>query len=225
MASNMYNKFVEQLEAVIRACQQILGRSKYDDFSDLSSRELQRGITLARAAIERSSPKGSAYIRQTEEILASGDPDRIRLPNLMGVIESLLADIRAGYLTNVEEMIHADIFADFLEMAAYLLQEGYKDAAAVISGSSLEAHLRQLCQKNAIPVVTVTSSGTNAKKADAMNSDLSGKGVYGKLDQKSVTAWLDLRNKAAHGHYSEYSKEQVALMLSSVREFMTRVPA
>ncbi|AIY39887.1 hypothetical protein LT85_0727 [Collimonas arenae] len=42
------------------------------------------------------------------------------------------------------------------------------------------------------------------------------------LDQKSVTAWLDLRNKAAHGKYSEYTKEQVEVMCQGVVNFMAR---
>jgi hypothetical protein len=46
-----------------------------------------------------------------------------------------------------------------------------------------------------------------------------------KMDQKNVTAWLDLRNKAAHGHYEQYQKEQVALLISGVRDFITRNPA
>jgi len=58
-----------------------------------------------------------------------------------------------------------------------------------------------------------------------LNADLATSGVYGKLDQKNVTAWLDLRNKAAHGHYNEYTKEQVALLLNAVRDFVTRLPA
>ena len=41
--------------------------------------------------------------------------------------------------------------------------------------------------------------------------------VYSGLDQKSVTRWLDLRNKASHGKHSEYTKEQVALTLQGVR--------
>ena len=44
-------------------------------------------------------------------------------------------------------------------------------------------------------------------------------------DPDFVTAWLDLRNKAAHGHYLEYTKEQVELMLQSVRDFTARCPA
>ena len=43
-----------------------------------------------------------------------------------------------------------------------------------------------------------------------------------KLDQKNVTAWLDLRNKAAHGNYGEYNQQQVEFMLHAVTEFMTR---
>jgi hypothetical protein len=34
-----------------------------------------------------------------------------------------------------------------------------------------------------------------------------------------------LRNKAAHGHYSEYTADQVANMAFGVREFMARIAA
>jgi len=40
---------------------------------------------------------------------------------------------------------------------------------------------------------------------------------------KQITTWLDLRNKAAHGNYTEYSKKQVTLMLQGVLDFMNRV--
>ncbi len=49
--------------------------------------------------------------------------------------------------------------------------------------------------------------------------------AYSGLDQKNVTAWLGLRNKAAHGQYADYQKDQVALMIDAVRNFMSRHPA
>ena len=104
-------------------------------------------------------------------------------------------------------------------MAEYLLAEGYKDPAAVVIGSVLEEHLRQVCAKNGIGV----ASAGKPKKADQLNAELAGSGIYTKLDQKSVTGWLDLRNKAAHGKYSEYTKERVDLMLDGVRNFLLRV--
>ncbi len=63
------------------------------------------------------------------------------------------------------------------------------------------------------------------KKSDLMNSDLAKATAYSKLDQKNVTAWLDLRNKAAHGHYNEYQAAQVGMLISGVRDFITRNPA
>jgi hypothetical protein len=62
------------------------------------------------------------------------------------------------------------------------------------------------------------------KKADQMNADLAKANVYNMLDQKQITTWLDLRNKAAHGKYSEYTEDQVGLMIQGVINFMARVP-
>ena len=55
-----------------------------------------------------------------------------------------------------------------------------------------------------------------------MNSELASANIYNKLDQKSITSWLDLRNKAAHGQYLEYTKEQVELMYQGVTNFISR---
>ena len=63
-----------------------------------------------------------------------------------------------------------------------------------------------------------------ARKAESLNADLAKAGVYAKLDQKAVTFWLDLRNKAAHAKYTEYAHEQVELMYAGVRDFVMRNP-
>ena len=61
-----------------------------------------------------------------------------------GALTALRPAIGSGYLLSVQELIHADVFADFPEMAQYLLGEGYKDSAAVLIGGVLEEHLRKL---------------------------------------------------------------------------------
>jgi hypothetical protein len=104
-------------------------------------------------------------------------------------------------------------------MATHLLDSGYKDPAAVLAGGVLEQQLRRLCGRTGIP--TETEKGP--KKAGGMNSELAAKGAYGKLDQKSVTLWLDLRNKAAHGEYGSYSAEQARLVVLGVQDFVRRM--
>ena len=92
----------------------------------------------------------------------------------------------------------------------------------VITGSTLEEHLRQLCRKNIIDTEDEKNGKRIYKKAESLNSELAKNSVYTILDQKNVTAWLDLRNKAAHGKYNEYSKEQVELMINGIQNFISR---
>jgi len=139
-----------------------------------------------------------------------------------GILLSVKDEIENDWLFSLKSLVTSEIFSDFLEMANYLLSENYKDPAAVMIGSVLEEHLRQLCIKNAIPIEVAKHDKNVPKKADQLNSDLADKNVYNKLEQKSVTAWLDLRNKAAHGKYSEYSQSQVDLMYSGVLDFINR---
>jgi uncharacterized protein (DUF2164 family) len=157
------------------------------------------------------------------EFAAAVDNDYVsKLDAGMAILTSIREEIAGGWLFSMKGLISAEIFSDFLEMSEYFLAQGYKDPAAIMSGSVLEEHLRQLALKNEIPVQIAKDDKRVYKKADRLNADLAQKETYTKLDQKSVTAWLDLRNKAAHGKYDEYTKEQVALMIQGIIDFMTR---
>lgn len=194
---------IEQLDEILEEFRNLQARSQYDDITDLSDAEGLRFITRARAVIHRVSGTHSVYVNQCEEIVRAGGHPGHRAMQLVGVVDSLRSDVVAGYLQSQRELIHGELFGDFLEMAQHLLDEGYKDPAAVVAGSSLEAHLRQLCQKAGVELDHSAGDDFVPKKADRLNSELAKVGAYSKLDQKNVTAWLDLRNKAAHGHYDE----------------------
>lgn len=215
--------------AIIKQIDEVLAKTNprsprnFDDFSDVPKEQLSEAINLLHSAIHRLAPPGSPYLKSAElhERYLTGNVG-LALKSLRGTLRALRTDYDAGYLQSAVELIHADIFADFLEMADHLVQQGYKDAAAVVAGSVLEEHLRKLCLKHNISVLKPDGS---PKKADTLNSDLAAADVYSKLDLKNVTAWLGLRNDAAHGKYSEYTKEQAALMIRSVRDFASRYPA
>ncbi|MDZ5617765.1 hypothetical protein U2261_24340 [Achromobacter xylosoxidans] len=217
---------IQQLSNISSEFQVMQRRSKYDDLSDLPESEIQAIVTRAVAAIIRISGQESAYVNEAKRIMKQFPLLHQHLALVMGVVYALYSDIKAGYLQSLVELVHAEAFADFLDMAQHLLDTGYKDAAGVIAGSALESHLRLLCAKSGIATEIVRPDGSAApKKADAMNADLVRANAYSKLDQKGVTAWLDLRNKAAHGEYEEYRPEQVTLMIAGVRNFLIRIPA
>src|SRR5438046_1720378 len=134
------DRFIAQLDELIQEFSALRKRSQYDDISDLPEGEVVRFVTRARAAIHRVAGKPSVYFDQCEEIIKHGGYTGYLARQLVGVLDSLRADVPLGYLQTQRELLHGELFADFLEMAQHLLDEGYKDAAAVIAGSALEAH-------------------------------------------------------------------------------------
>lgn len=135
-----------------------------------------------------------------------------------GLLSGVLHELEKGLLSDIKQLLQADIFADFLEMAEHLLKENYKDASAVIIGSVLEDTLRKLAETNGVP----TATGGKPLTIDPLNAALANAGIYNKLVQKQITGWADLRNKAAHGHYDEYDKHQVEMMLLFTQDFCSR---
>lgn len=212
-----------QIDFAIQSWTEARSRSKYDDLSDLNDGTTEQVVATLSSTIERLAPPGSPFRSRCSEILSSWGPKAYHKAHtaLFGVLKSLRQAYEHDYLETVEELVHADMFADFLEMAEYLLDGGYKDPAAVLIGGVLEEHLRNLCIKHSIPVANADGS---ARKASQLNDDLA-KVAYDKLAQKGVTYWLDVRNKAAHGKYSDYDEGVVRQMLVGVREFAAKFRA
>ena len=205
-------EILKQIDAALELWSTHRAKSKYDDLSDLPDRPLSAEVdNILAATLDRLAPANSPYRESIFHLMLSK----------VGALQALRRDYDAGYLSSVQSLVRAEVFADFLEMAEHLLKQGYKDPCAVLVGGVLEDHLRSLCQGRGIPL---QMSG-KPKKADSMNNDLASAGVYSKLDQKNVTAWLDLRNKAAHAQYGEYNHDQVQNLLIGVREFAARIAA
>ena len=129
----------------------------------------------------------------------------------------VLKDI-AGFLAPRSEALSSD----FLELASYLSSEGYKDAAVVITGGVLEGHLRRSSEK--LEIAAMAENGL-PKQADTLNRELAARGAYSKVDQKNVTAWLNLRNYAVRGEYDRYARDDASVLLKGVRALLGRYPA
>jgi hypothetical protein len=175
--------------------------------------------TIALSIISEIVGENNTYYKEFDRHV--NDINIYKIESGINILQNLRIEIERGWLIKIKQLVTAEIFSDFLEMSKYLLDAKYKDPAAVMIGSVLEEHLRQLCTVKSIDITVVKGSDVVPKKADLMNSDLCKANVYGNLEQKNVTAWLDLRNKAAHGKYSEYTIEHVEIMYLGVLNFVT----
>jgi hypothetical protein len=171
-------------------------------------------VSRVSAFKERIFGRESEYYRRIE----AGKMDETYDYSVVYLYHHLLAikaDIEAGVLFRSVQLVEADVFDELLEQAEHLCVSGYHAPAAVVAGCVLEDALRRLAQREGIGL-------TQKPKLDTVNADLAKAGVYQKLMQKKITALADIRNSAAHRHWSDFTKEDVEAMIRDVRDFLLK---
>ena len=123
-------------------------------------------------------------------------------------------DYDGGYLNGVRSLVQAEVFGSELEQAAEFLRLGYKLPAAVIAGTVLETHLRELCSRASI------AHGTAAR----MNDDLVKSQTYNQIVAKRITALTAIRNSAAHGKPNDFTDDDVKSMIEEIERFLAQYP-
>jgi hypothetical protein len=222
MPRKTYQDYIKHLESIVR----MYDTAPKDNLGWTHSATAHGILARAENAIKRICSDGSPYRLRMDAILSEQfSSERVQADRVVGIVRALKGELEDGYLESFPELVRGELFDNLIEMATHLLEEGYKDAAAVIAGSSLESHLRQLSNKQGIPLEYVARDGsTKNKKTEQLNQEL-GKKAYSLLDQKQITAWLDLRNSAAHGQYSNYTDVKVGQLIEWVRDFIAKNPA
>jgi hypothetical protein len=171
---------------------------------------------------------GTSSLNILDKVFGKDSPHYVNFNNLypnflkfvyvsraLGILKAAKDDYEHELLFNIRTLIEAEVFGDFLEQAEHLLESGYYQPSAVIAGSVLEDGLRKLCAKNGIPL-------QNRPKMDTMNAELAKRGVFSLLQQKQILPLADIRNKAAHGKWDGFDKQDVENMIKVVREIMTK---
>lgn len=215
---------VSRADQLLEMGQQVLSTRKRDEFTDtewVDSGAIKGFRSASLSFIDRVY--GSEHIHYKEFFKNTHGLQTESADIGIAILQVIKSEIEGGWLFSLKGLVAAELFTDFIEMAEHLLDAGYKDPSAVIAGSVLEEHLRQLCQKAFIDIKWYKDGKPIPKTADRLNSDLAKANVYPMLDQKNVTAWLDIRNKAAHGKYAEYNEVQVQQLIRGVTEFIARV--
>lgn len=129
-----------------------------------------------------------------------------------GILRAVLDDLTSGYLVELRDVLAAEVFTDFLDMAKHLLDQGYKDPAASLVGAVLEDGLRRIASK----------AGTTGRNLGTLNDACLKAGAYNKLAHQQVTVWITTRNRADHGEFGEYDMRHVQEMHRGVSQFLAQ---
>ena len=173
----------------------------------------------ADVALNELAP-GSKYIPKDIDVI---NKHNFKYQLFLSGLRALYDDLQNGYFgMKAKELHHAEIFEDHLEMAEHFLELDYKDASAVLAGSVLESHLRQLANKHSVPTVD------DRNKAIAISQVTTGlrmKDVFSLSEEKQLNSWQTIRNDAAHGDYVKVKLEAIRPMIDGIRRFMIEYPA
>ena len=162
--------------------------------------------TSALNLLARITSEESFYVRELR------DMPKLNPFVIKGILSAALVDYTQGFLADNKLLVSAEVFADFLVQAEVLLENDYKDAAAVIIRSVLEDGLRRLCEANKLPTDSHDGIFKLAEK-------LSRASILTKVQFKEIEAKKEIGNNAAHGHFDAYSKADVI----AFHEFVQRL--
>ncbi|WP_071192632.1 DUF4145 domain-containing protein [Trichormus sp. NMC-1] len=147
-----------------------------------------------------------------------------QLKFMISALKAVKEDFEQGFLGDLMLQIESEIAADYMGQAEQLLAEGTTGKydhvpAAVLSGAVLEKALRTLCDKQNPPISTIKPNG-DSKTLNPLIDDLKKANFFNELKAKQLKSWADIRNKAAHGEFTEFKRSDVELMIKGIENFL-----
>lgn len=209
-------QIIERLETLIKHGEQLTE----NQYSDYMNGELvlfvhkgpflqwwTSSVTLLKIFSEQT-----IYLTEFEQHCSNHRHDCVSMG--IGILKAAKEDLEKGLFQNIEKLVSVEVFSDFLDIADYLLENGYKDPTASLVGAVLEDGLRRICKNNGIDC-------KNREDISTLNSKLAAKAIYNRLNQKQIQVWNDIRNNADHGNFNEYNEQNVKIMIEGVRTFLS----
>ena len=215
---NIQDETISRLDALIQKADRVLLTHKPNPpnviaFPTLSSEAFSEWQSQSLSYLINLFGEQHTYVQNFQNKIISGY--RGTVESGKGILNAALEDIKYGYLDKIEALVSANIFTDFLEMAEYLLKEGYKDAASSLTGAVLENGLRKICSNKDITL-------KSKEDISSLNQKLANGDFYTRLTQKKVEEWNEIRNNAAHGLFDRYNRDDAKNMLNGVRDFLEK---
>ncbi len=169
------------------------------------------------------SKQGKEYQDNVKKMSGQRDYDN-NTKRIIGILRGLEEDYKGGYIKGIEELIIANVSADYMRQARLLLDQGESEnldhvLSAVVCGVVLENGLRWLCTQQAPEIKTVRRNG-QPKRLNALVEDLQKAKAFNALKGDQLRSWAKIRNHAAHGETDQFSRQDVQTMINGVTDFM-----
>lgn len=228
----LFSKYLDRFDELIAEGEEINNASVQSgiQFLDSNFNSLVKWKVKCISLLDQIVPLNSAQRNLIEQLKEPEEPMKVAwiyqavLQRGLSYLKAIKSDFQSGFLEDLTLAIEAEIAADYMGQAEQLLAEGQLGKydhvpAAVLSGAVLEKALRSLCAKQIPPVPTVNSAGKPLTLNPLIDA-LKKAGFFNETTAKQLRAWADIRNDAAHGDFTKFTRSDVELMIQGINNFL-----
>ncbi|MDN5088017.1 hypothetical protein [Aliarcobacter butzleri] len=185
-------------------------------FSDDLTQEVQKWISSSVNIISIVVPASSYFNKECERIISDEHykdsiPTHI-VKRLSGLLEALCDEIESGFFKQLEYILTASTFDDFLDHAEHFHKGGKKMESAVLSSIVFEDTIRKIAKKN-----EVEESGNDL---ETIINDLTNVNIFTQVKAKRYKSNAAIRNKALHAQWEEFDLKDIGMLIKCGRELI-----
>jgi len=143
--------------------------------------------------------------------MKGGIPTHI-IQKLIGLLASILEELKHGLLRKAEYIFTATTFDDFLDHASEYHKAEKKVESAVLASAVFEDTIRKIASKNMLAEAGVS--------LEQLINDLVKAGVLTPVKSKRAKSFAAVRNSALHSQWNDLDIKDVGDMINGTRELI-----
>jgi hypothetical protein len=176
----------------------------------------QTWLSSAVNLIQMVSPKQSYHYIEANRIMKHQHIDQglplVVFQRMLGLLTSANEEWKRGILKDIEYIVAAETFDDFLDHAANYHKGNKKIESAIMASAVLEDTIKKISTKNNID--------TKGVSLEPLVENLVAVGIFNTVKGKRVKAYAGTRNKALHAEWEEFDIRDIGEMIKGIRELI-----
>jgi len=131
---------------------------------------------------------------------------------MQGILLSSKEEWERGLLGEVEYIVAAETFDDFLDNAEQYHKANKHQESAILASAVLEDTIKKIALKNSVDF--------KGKSLDPIIDELVKSDIITQVKAKRIKAHIGVRNKADHANWDEFDIKDVGEMIKGIRELI-----
>ena len=131
---------------------------------------------------------------------------------LTGLLQSLREEIQLGLLANLEYIVMATTFDEFLDHAKHFHKSGKLIESSVLASVVFEDTMRKIAKKNNIKEKEVD--------LETIINELVKINIFTPVKAKRVKAYGAIRNEALHAHWTKFDLKDIGGLIQGTQELI-----